>query len=84
MPGLAIDFVLIRQKDHILTLVNDGKYEEANTLLNYSAELWAECSYTYKFLEIKDRIRRAILEEVNTSTHWKTEAKWRDMLEKVS
>ena len=70
---------LVRQKDEILRLINDGQYELATTLLNFTAEMWAEFTYTYKTLELKERIRREILCKIENA-HWKQEAKWRAML----
>jgi hypothetical protein len=78
-----IENQLIHQKNHIIDLVNDEKYEEALSLLNFSAELWESIGYAYKTAEIRDRIREAIKAHVFDSTHWKTEEKWNNLLAKV-
>ena len=78
-----LDWELIRQKNRILGLVNDEKYEEALLLLDFSEALWKDCSYAYKTREIRERISREIGEHIFQATHWKTEKKWRDLLEKV-
>lgn len=80
---MQLDFALIRQKDHILGLVRDEKYEEALTLLNFSANLWEVCSYAYKTAEIREIIRRAVREHVINASHWKQEKKWEDLLASV-
>ena len=49
---MEIDNALVRQKDYILQLVNEGRYKEAITLLNFSEDLWASCGYHYKYKEI--------------------------------
>jgi hypothetical protein len=51
---MNLDNALIHQKDHILNLVRDEKYEEAILLLNFSEELWATCEYAYKTREIRN------------------------------
>ena len=83
MMTLNIDAMLIRQKDHILGLCNDGKYEEVLSLLKFSEELWAECSYAYKTREIRDRVRRAVQEELWNATHWKTKEKYENLLKTI-
>lgn len=57
---MELDNALIRQKDHILNLVRDGQYEEALTLLAFSEDLWATCTYAYKTREIRERIREEL------------------------
>ena len=78
-----IENELVRQKDHIIGLVNDEKYLEALALLDFSADLWEKVGYSYKIREIKDRIRRDLLENIWNSTHWKQEQKWQAMLVRV-
>lgn len=80
---MELDAALIRQKDHILQLVNDEKFEEAITLLDFSANLWETCSYAYKTREIRERIRRELNERIWNATHWKQEKKWNDLLASV-
>jgi hypothetical protein len=78
-----VEWELIRQKNHILQLCNDEKYEEALLLLDFSESLWKECSYAYKTREIRERIKRELSELVFQASHWKTEEKWRKLLDKV-
>ncbi len=80
---MQLDFALIRQKDHILGLVRDGKYEEALTLLNFSADLWAACSYAYKTAEIREIIRSEVRQHMNGCCHWKQLKKWGDLLAEI-
>ena len=78
-----LDFALIRQKDHILTLVRDEQYEEAITLLDFSANLWETCSYAYKTREIKEIIKDALRAKQHVCAHWKQHEKWAKLLAKV-
>ena len=58
--SVEIDFMLVRQKDNILSLISDKKFSEARACLAVVLELWQETSYLYKFDEI---LRRINLEE---------------------
>lgn len=78
-----IDNALVRQKNHILTLINDEKYEEAMTLLDFSADLWATCSYTYKTAELRNRIKAELENKQLCCGHWKQHEKWGKMLAQV-
>lgn len=78
-----VDWSLIKQKDHILALVRDEKYEEALTLLNFSANLWEVCSYAYKTAEIREIIRTALREKQHVCAHWKQHEKWAKVLATV-
>jgi len=81
--NLGLDNCLIRQKDHILTLVNEEKYEEAIVLLDFSEELWAECTYAYKTREIRERIKNALREKIHVCAHWKQHEKWKKLLDSI-
>lgn len=83
MQQYHIENELMRQKDHIIGLVNDEKYEEALSLLNFSADLWARVGYDYKTREIRERIKRDIKEHLWNCSHWKTEEKWNKLLVQV-
>jgi hypothetical protein len=80
---MELDNALIRQKDHILDLVRDEKYEEAIVLLNFSEDLWATCTYAYKTREIRERIRDALRAKQHVCAHWKQHEKWAKMLATV-
>jgi len=79
----AVDFALIRQKDHILALVRDEKFEEALALLNFSENLWDVASYSYKTREIKEIIKTALREKQHVCGHWKQHEKWAKLLATV-
>jgi len=76
---------LVKQKDAIIGLVNDGNYEKAIELLDFVKEMWIAVGYEYKIKEIKARVKNAIFEHMWVeSVHWKTKAKFKDMLEKAA
>lgn len=50
------DNILVRQKDRIIKLVNDGKLNEAFAALNVVREFWYTVDYGYKIVEIEKRI----------------------------
>lgn len=52
----TLDFILIRQKDFILKLVEDGRYADAVACLDCLEELWAGCGYSYKYREVVQQI----------------------------
>ena len=79
----ALDFALIRQKDHILSLVNEDKFEEAIALLNFSENLWDVASYSYKTREIREIIKTALREKQHVCAHWKTHEKLAKLLATV-
>ncbi len=60
-----VEWELVRQKNRILELVNEERYEEALLLLDFSESLWKECSYAYKTREIRERIKRELGEHFN-------------------
>lgn len=80
---MELDNALIRQKNAILELVNDGQYEEALTLLAFSEDLWATCTYAYKTREIRERIREELRAKQHVCAHWKQHEKWAKLLAKV-
>jgi hypothetical protein len=51
-----LDFVLIRQKDYILKLVNTRRKAEARATLKCVKELWDLHEYTYKYTELMQKI----------------------------
>ena len=79
-----LDFILIRQKNALLELINDDKFEEALARLEFVRELWEENSYAYKYLELKRNMKERIQQLTGESTHWKQEQKWRNMMDKVA
>jgi hypothetical protein len=52
------DFLLVRQKDFILDLVNRKRTVEATACLAVLKELWYEHSYGYKYEELTERIKQ--------------------------
>lgn len=53
-----LDFILVKQKDTIISLINSKCFAEAETALLVVEELWMECSYGYKINEIRSRIEQ--------------------------
>jgi len=51
-----LDNALVRQKDHILTFVNEGKLLEAVCMLSVVKDMWWFAGYAYKWYEILKRI----------------------------
>lgn len=80
----ALDFALIRQKDHIRGLITDEKYEEAIVLLNFTQELWSLESYAYKTAELRQMIRDSVRNKLMADIHWKQEEKWKKLLASVA
>jgi hypothetical protein len=80
---MELDNALIRQKNHILGLINDEKYGEAILLLNFSEDLWATCTYAYKTRELRDRICNELRAKQGVCAHWKQHEKWKKLAEKV-
>lgn len=60
-------FLLVRQKDYIIDLINKRKYKEARAALTVVLELWTICSYIYKYKELIERIKQVerITEDAN-------------------
>ena len=78
-----MDNLLIHQKDHILALVRDDKYEEALLLLNFVRPMWEQFDYLYKYEEIKRNMEERCREQAIEATHWKTEQKWRNIIQLI-
>ena len=60
MQGTAseeFDFILVRQKDYILNLINNRRFSEARSCLTVLCELWTKHDYKYKYDELIQRIR---------------------------
>ena len=79
---MNLDNELVNQKNHLLELVADEKFEEAITILEFVAELWAKCNYAYKTKEIRTRIRDKIQAYIFNANHHKTVEKWQKLLAK--
>ncbi len=75
---------LVMQKNALLTLVNEGKYEEATAILNFLAPSWEAERYGYKVREIRERIKRELDSLIFNSEHHSTEAKWQRMKERCA
>lgn len=58
MNEKQLDFLIVRQKDKILQLINHSRKKEALIALDVVKELWDHCDYTYKYDEIKERINQ--------------------------
>lgn len=56
-----LDNILVRQKDKLIELIDNGHIKEAQLALSILTELWTAASYSYKITELKHRIRNRIL-----------------------
>ena len=56
-----MDFLLVRQKDKILSLINHQKFREAQLCLDLVKELWFTHTYEYKFDELSNRIQKDLM-----------------------
>ncbi len=74
---------LVMQKNALLTLVNEGKYEQASTILDFLAPSWEAERYGYKVREIRERIRRELDDLAFHAEHHQTEAKYKCMKERL-
>lgn len=54
------DNLLVRQKEAILSLIQQGKYGDASAALSVVREMWIAHSYGYKADEIVQRIAKGI------------------------
>jgi len=77
------DNILVHQKDFILSLVNDDKFDQALAHLELVKELWVKCDYTYKYREIRQRITDRVRQLWIEADHWRTEQKWYEYLQKL-
>jgi hypothetical protein len=55
----SIDFILIRQKDYIISLIDNHRLVEARCCLRTVSELWLANNYEYKLNELAQRIRNS-------------------------
>ena len=81
-----MDNALIRQKDFIIDLINSGDYAAAITLLKFVKELWHECSYGYKWRELRERGIMATNAVDGVCRHWKQieiMGKWQNQFKAV-
>ncbi len=51
--------LVVRQKNAILELVNEGKFTEARAVVAVLAEMWERFEYSYKTREIIARIEQS-------------------------
>ena len=51
-----LDNILVRQKDWIIRMIDDGKFNEAQFAIAILVDLWCRCSYGYKIDELIERI----------------------------
>ncbi len=79
-----IETQLVHQKNAILALVNDERYEEASTLLAFAHELWAHVGYEYKFFEIRRRIQEELRTKEVQADHHATAAKYLRLYQSVT
>ena len=69
-----LDFVLVRQKDYILKLIEDGRYAEVGSCLACLDELWYVCGYSYKSSEIIHLMAKHLTETRRKRDTYKTGA----------
>ena len=74
---------LVRQKDSILALVNNGEYERALDRLEFAKELWVKCSYAYKYREIINRMCGEVRATWLDAVHHKTREKIGKLLDEL-
>jgi hypothetical protein len=55
MTSEEFDFILIKQKEYIINLIDSRKFKEADACLKLVRELWETHSYGYKLLELRNR-----------------------------
>lgn len=78
-----LDNALMAQKDHIINLIDSDRFDEAIILIDFSANLWASCSYDYKTREMKERLRGALRRKQEVCAHWKQHEKWKRILDSI-
>lgn len=59
MTEEQLDFILIRQKDIILKLIQNKQLDRARSCLTVVKELWEVCEYEYKYKELHQKIIEA-------------------------
>ena len=75
---------LVSQKNDLLRMVNEGKYEDAIAILAFLTPSWTADGYGYKVREIRERISRELDNLAFHSEHHSTEAKWKRMKERLA
>ena len=63
---------LVAQKDALLAMVNDERFEEAMAALAVVQRFWRAVGYGYKADEVRQRIRDGIDERIRLADHWNT------------
>jgi hypothetical protein len=56
-----LDNALVRQKNVIFDLINNGLYNHAEQNLEFVFDLWSACDYGYKYTELKNIIKQCRL-----------------------
>lgn len=51
-----LDYILIRQKDYIISLIDKKQYFKAKCCLELVSELWTANNYEYKSTELLERL----------------------------
>ena len=57
MTEAQLDDQLVRQKDRLIELIDSGKTEQAQTILQFVREMWEAANYGYKFAELQARLK---------------------------
>lgn len=83
MDESTLSNVLIHQKDKLRSLVFDGQYEQAHSLLEFVRELWEVSSYGYKYREVRDLLKESMRQHVLDAEHWKEKEKWEKLYHKL-
>lgn len=73
MNNAEFDNQLVRQKDRIIDLINNGKIQEAKAALHVVEEMWAAAGYSYKYKELNERIANKVASSRATQTLHKKE-----------
>lgn len=62
MPTDDLDNALVRQKDNLIFLIDSGREDVAERILDSCEGVWAACRYEYKTRELRGRIRNRRLD----------------------
>ena len=57
MTETQLDNQLVRQKDRLIELIDNGKTEQAQIILQFVREMWEAANYGYKFAELQARLK---------------------------
>ncbi len=57
-----IDNELVKQKNEIIRMIQDGEHYEAKFILDFVAPLWNSVGYGYKERELQERLKTSIEE----------------------